>query len=145
MTAARLWLPGLGDTGTDELAAARAVEAYDPDLVLGQQPDGQWAVFLRQGTKESGGQPFAVFGLGFQLPGYDEIQRKLYEHDVRRNGKELLDQLDRVYEREQAAVAAKTDEASMEVAEAISSNMHGNGVHPFPRVFVSDRRKKGRG
>jgi len=127
-----------------EKRAAEAVEEYDPDLTLGQRKDtGEWCAFL-PGNRASGGQPFPVFSFGQKLPDPDQIKRLLYQHDVRRNGHELLDQLERIYDDEQKRLADAAGEATGMYAEAIDSNMRLKGTHPFPRVFVAPKYGKDR-
>jgi len=134
-----IWLPGAGVVSIDERAAAKAVEEYDPDLMLGQRRDtNEWCVFL-PGNRHSDGQPFPVFTFGTTLPHPDDIKRKLYEADVLRNGRELLDQLDRIHEQEQARLKTAASDAAEQVADAIDSNMRLKGVHPFPRVYMGGK------
>lgn len=130
-----IWLPGAGELKFSEMHAARAVEEYDADLLLGQRKDtGEWCVFL-PGNRASGGQPFPVLGLGFELPNPDKIKALLFKHDVRRNGQKMLDDLDRTYDREQAAIASKAAEGAERAAEAIASDMNRKGVSPFPTIY----------
>jgi len=140
----QIWLPGVGAISMDEKRAAEAVEEYDADLMLGQNREtGDWCAFL-PGNRASEGQPFPVFNFGQELPHPDDIKRRLYQHDIRRQGRQILDQLDRIYEEEQAAIAAKASEGSELVAEAIASDMQRKGVHPFPRVFMAPKYGGGR-
>lgn len=128
-----IWLPGAGELRWDEMAAAKAVEEYDPDLTLGQIKDtGQWAVFLRRAD----GSPFPVFGLGHELPGPDEIKRRLYHADVRRNGNAIVDQLERQQREEEKRLNDISSDGAGMVAEAIDSHMRAEGKHPFPRIYV---------
>lgn len=131
-----IWLPGAGMTSISEQQVARAVEEYDADMTLGYRMDtGEWCVFL-PGNQASGGQPFPVFTFGDRLPHPDHVKAELHRHDIRRNGRQILDDLDRLYAEEQAAYDKKAQEASEQLAEVIDSNMRMNGAHPFPRVFV---------
>jgi hypothetical protein len=139
----QIWLPNGSSLNITEKQAAQAVEEYDPDLTLGYRRDtGDWCAFL-PGNKASEGQPFPVFNFGSELPDPDVIKRQLYEHDVRRNGNELLDKLDRIYDEEQKRLADKAEEGREAVAEAIDSNMRMNGAHPFPRIFVGSSKYGG--
>jgi hypothetical protein len=127
-----------------EMRAAEAVKEYDADLMLGQRKDtGDWCVFL-PGNRANGMQPYPVFSFGRELPHPDDIKKKLYQNDVRRNGQQILDQLDRIYEDEQKKIADKADEGVEAYAEAILSNMHQRGTNPFPRVFVAPKYGGGR-
>lgn len=130
-----LWLPGIGVSGTDERAAAAAVEEYDPNLVLGQRRDtGEWIVFLRKGPND--GEPFPVLGLGTRLPAADEVTRTLYQKDVRRHGEKLFHD---IYRKQQANLKTLRDnasEASGVLAEGMEWGFRKQGVHPSPRVFL---------
>jgi len=135
----QIWLPDGGSMNLTEKQAAEAVEEYDSDLMLGYRRDtGDWCAFL-PGNRNSEGQPFPVFNFGTELPSPENIKRALYKHDVRRNGQALLDQLDRIYDDEQARLAAVAEEGRELVADAIDSNLHKNGAHPFPRVYVAPK------
>lgn len=127
-----------------ERRAAQAVEEYDADLTLGQRRDtGEWCAFL-PGNRASEGQPYPVFSFGTELPDPEKVKRMLHRHDIRRNGRELLDTLDRIFEDEQKRIADRTSEASGMVAEAIDSNLRMRGVHPFPSVSMAPKYGKGR-
>ena len=140
----QIWLPGAGVLSLRERDAAKAVEEYDSDLMLGQRRDtGDWCAFL-PGNRASEGQPFPVFNFGTELPHPDDIKKRLYEHDVRRNGHELLDKLDRIYDQEQKAIADKAEEGREMLADTIASDMRRKGVHPFPRIFVAPKYGGGR-
>jgi hypothetical protein len=139
-----IWLPGAGELKFTEMHAAKAVEAYDPDLMLGQRKDtGEWAVFL-PGNRANGNQPYPVLGLGLELPSPDRITQLLGQHDVRRRGQQMLDELDAVYDREQKALRDRASDAAEQVAEVIDSNMRKNEVHPFPRVYMRPKYGGGR-
>jgi len=105
--------------------------------VLGQFKDtGEWGIFVARGTRESGGQPFPVFNLGRELPSREQIQKRLYEGDVRRRGKEIVDEIDRHFDAEQKKLADIASDGAGQLSEAIDSHMRAQGGHPFPRVFV---------
>ena len=138
-----IWLPGSGMVRFSEMQVAEAVKEYDSQLMLGFRKDtNEWCAFL-PGNRASDGQPFPVFTFGSELPSPDQAKKLLYHSDVRRNGRELLDQLDRIYDSEQKAIADKTSDASEQVAEAIISNMNAKGVNPFPSVHMGGKNKKG--
>lgn len=130
-----LWLPGVGVSGTDERAAANAVNAYDSGLVLGQNREtGEWIVFLRHGPHN--GEPFPVLGLGTRLPAADEITKKLYACDVRRHGERLFRD---IYKRQEAQLAehhAAINDKTGVFAEALEHGFRKMGAHPSPRVFL---------
>jgi hypothetical protein len=130
-----IWLPGGGELKFSEIHAARAVEEYDAELTLGQRKDtGEWCAFL-PGRPSSNGQPFPVISFGTELPTPERIKQLLYEHDIRRNGREILDGLDRRYDAEQKKLRDAASDAAEQVAEVIDSDMRRKGVHPFPRVY----------
>lgn len=131
-----IWLPGVGMLSFAEQRAAQAVQEYDADLTLGQRKDtGEWVAFL-PGNRASEGQPFPVFSFGYELPSPERAKELLYKHDIRRNGRELLDQLERHFDAEQQKYADRTSDAAGMVAEAIDSDLRRRGVHPFPRVYT---------
>jgi hypothetical protein len=136
-----IWLPGAGELRFDELAVARAVEEYDPDLTLGQdKASGQWAVFL---PRRDGGDPFPVLGLGHELPSADKVKEILYRHDVRRNGRGIVAEMEAHQRAAEQEFDAKVDEATDELAQAIASHMNSEGTSPFPTVYMGGKRKKG--
>lgn|SRR5512146_195076 len=139
-----IWLPGAGMISFSEKHVADAIAEYDPDLILGQRRDtGEWCAFL-PGNRASEGQPFPVFSFGTELPSPERAKELLYKHDIRRNGHQLLDELDRIFEQEQKVYDDRASEAAERVAEAIDSNLRMNDAHPFPRVFTG-RSKYGGG
>jgi len=130
-----VWLPD-SFREQQERETARAIEEYDADLMLGFRRDtGTWCAFL-PGNRNSEGQPFPVFSFGEELPSPERAKEMLYKNDVRRNGRELLDQLDRIYDAEQKQLRDRASEAAERVAEVIDSNMRMNDAHPYPRVYV---------
>lgn len=138
-----IWLPGIGEMRFDERDAARAVEEYDEDLMLGQDKrSGQWAVFLKNGPNSS--EPFPVFGLGHELPSPERIKEMLFKADVRRNGREIVATIARTQEKEEKEFADATDNATGAVAEAIISHMNAEGTNPFPSIHMGGKYGKGR-
>lgn len=126
-----LWIPGRGELAMGELAAARAVEEYDPELMLGQdRRSGDWVVLIKRDP------PYPVFGLGPTLPSPDEIKRRLYQADTKRHGGKLADELDRANERAKQELRDRADDATGEVAEALDWGFRKLGSHPFPRIFI---------
>ena len=129
-----IWLPGKGMVSLSARAAAKAVEEYDPDLILGKHAaTDDWVVFIKNGP---GGQPFPVFGLGKELPGPDEIKRRLYQADTKRRGTKIVAEVERRNEQRRREAAARASDAAGEVAEAYDWALRKQGAHPFPRVFV---------
>lgn len=130
-----IWLPGAGMVSFSEKRVAEAIAEYDADLLLGQRKDtGDWCAFL-PGNRASEGQPFPVYNFGAELPSPEGAKKALYHADIRRRGREILDQLDRIYEDEQAAIAKRAEEGAERLAEVIDSNLRTKEAHPFPRVF----------
>jgi hypothetical protein len=137
-----IWIPGAGELRLDELAVARAVEEYDSDLTLGQdRRSGQWAVFL---PTSDGLSQFPVLGLGHELPSVDRVKEILHRHDMRRNGRAILAEMEAHQERADKEFSDKVDEAAQEVAEAIASHMQSEGTHPFPQVYMGGKRAAGK-
>lgn len=135
----QIWLPNGDKLDFKEQAAAQAVKEYDDELMLGFRRDTHdWCAFL-PGNRNSEGQPFPVFNFGPELPSPEKIKFQLFKHDVRRNGHELLDQLDRIYDDEQKRLSVKAEEGREAVAEAIDSNMRDKGTHPYPRVYMAPK------
>jgi hypothetical protein len=116
--------------------AGNAVADYDPDLMLGRNnTTGEWAVLMKNGPHD--GQPFPVYSLGKELPSYSEIQRKLYESDVRRHGHKIVEQIQRRTEARKKQLDTVGHEASAESAEVIEHGMRKLGMLPnTQRIFV---------
>jgi hypothetical protein len=114
--------------------ASSAVSDYDPGLSLGRvESTGIWTVFVKDGPD---GRPFPVFELGRELPPYDQIQRRLYESDVRRHGHKIVEQVQRRNDAVKAGYDKKAHEAAEETAEHIEHGMRKLGTLPKLRVFV---------
>ena len=115
--------------------ASKAVEDYDPDLMLGRnEQTGDWHVFVKNGPYD--GQPFPVMYIGQELPSYDEIQRLLYTHDVRRHGAKIVEQIERKKRIEQERLAKQHHDENAEVAEYIEWGLRQMGALPKLRIFV---------
>jgi hypothetical protein len=129
----RLWVPS-GQRDVRALQAAKAVREYDADLALGfNETINQWAVFKKTGPD---GQPFPVFGLGYELPTPEKIKESLYKADVRRHGAKIVSDVEAHNARVRAEQQYKTDQATAAVAEAFEWGFRKQGVHPNPRIFV---------
>jgi hypothetical protein len=130
-----IWLPGLGNVPFNVVNASNAVNDYDPELMLGRNNQtGTWHVLVKNGPHD--GQPFPVFSIGAELPPYDQLQKMLYQHDVRRHGAKIVDAIER---KKRIAKKHLDDEAldrAGEVAEYIEWGHRVMGSHPSPRVFV---------
>jgi hypothetical protein len=130
-----IWLPNSGVVSVGEINASRAVEDYDPELILGRnEQTGDWHVFVKDGPYD--GQPFPVMYLGEELPSYDEIQRLLYTHDVKRHGAKIIDAIERRKRIERERLEKQHADESEEVAEHIEWGLRQMGAHPKPRIFV---------
>jgi len=131
--AGALWLPGVGVSGTDERAAAKAIHEYDPDLILGRRQDtGEWIVFLKDGPM---GEPFPVLGLGTRLPAPDELTRKLYNSDVRRHGVKIFKQIQARNDALERERRHQAEEADAMMADALVSGFRNQGFNPFPTSY----------
>lgn len=132
-----LWTPNGGWSYAGERECAKAVEEYDSDLALGQRKDtGEWVVFIRNGPHD--GEPFPVLGLGFRLPGADEVKKKLHTHDVRRHGKQLVADIERRKEAKRKELDQMRDENHSIAAERMEYTMRklGNSTPNTGRIFV---------
>lgn len=129
-----LYLPDVGLTGSDERAASKAVREYDNECRLGQRRDtNEWIVYM---TNPATDEPFPVLGLGTRLPGPDEIQRRMYQSDIRRHGEKLFRDIMRRQEATKASNLKDVSEASGEMADALVSGFRNQGHDPFPRIFI---------
>lgn len=125
---------GGGWSSIDAVRAGNAVSDYDPDLILGRdQETGLWRVYMRNGPE---GQPFPVYTIGRELPSYDELQRRLYQADVRRHGHKIVEQVQRRVDARQASLEADAHDVSAETAERIEHGMRKLGMLPNLRIFV---------
>ena len=130
----RLWVPGHGLVEASIARASKAVDEYDEALMLARHElTGDWCVFLKKGPF---GEPFPVVGLGRDLPGPQEIQRRLYHADAKRRGNEILDQINRHNDELQQPGRDSADTAEGIAAEAYEWGFRKMGAHPTPRVFV---------
>lgn len=129
-----IWLPNVGVVPAHIRTAQQAVEAYDSRLELGyDRRNDQWVVLWKDGPD---GAPFPVLGLGRELPGYEEIQRLLYQGDtVRRGGDVVRDVIRRNDARKKAGQDELRDRAG-EVAEALEHAFHRLGSTSYKRVFI---------
>lgn len=130
----QLWLPGVGVAPLSVRAASKAVKEYDAGLALGRhEQTGDWVVFIVDGPE---GRPFPVFGLGRELPGADEIKRRLYLADTKRRGGKIVADIERRNDVKRAELRLKSDDAAGIAAEAFEWGHRQMGTHPNPRVFV---------
>jgi hypothetical protein len=126
----KLWLPGLGVTDLRVRAVARAVERYDADLRLARHEiTGDWVVTIGEN-----GHP--VYGFGKELPHPDDVERKLGSHDIRRQGRQIMDHLAREAERKRLDAQYRSEEQNGEMAEHLEVAFRQNHAHSTPRIFV---------
>lgn len=123
----------------DRLAAevGRAVREYDDRLGFGINPDnGQWCIFMRQGSIEGArGGDLPILGF-LTIPSPDEAIARLHKTDARKRGEEILNELNAHNETIDRRFSDAADEAIMETAEAIEWFNRKVGTHPVPRVFI---------
>lgn len=130
-----IWTPGWGMVPPHIATAQMAVKEYDADLLIGRdEQSGDWVVLLD--SRKHDLPPHPVLGLGPELPGVDEIKRRLYMADTRKRGREIVADIHRHRAREEARMRAETHDAAGEVAEALESLARSEGRHPSPRIFV---------
>lgn len=129
-----MWLPGAGVVPAHIRSAQQAVEAYDSRLELGfDERNKQWVVLWKDGPD---GAPYPALGLGFELPGYEEIQKKLYMADTVRRGGEVLRDVIRRNNKAKAERAADMHDRAGEVAEHLEHAFRRMGKTSYSRVFV---------
>lgn len=130
-----IWLPDVGTVPFEVVSANRAVEDYDPELMLGRnKKTGDWHVLVKKGPHD--GQPFPVFFIGPELPPYDRLQQMLYEHDVRRHGAKIVAAIERKKRIERERLDKEYRDRAEEVAEYLEWGFRKLGKHPNPRIFV---------
>lgn len=126
----RLWVPGIGASDRRVRAVAKAVRDYDPDLRLARHElTGDWVVLI-------GDAPMPVYGFGKELPDPASVEATLFQRDVRRRGKRILDELAAKAERDRLDSEYRVSESNGELAEALESAFRRQGKHPVPRVFL---------
>jgi hypothetical protein len=140
LSAAQLWLPGQGLVPAHMRQAQQTVEEYDPDLTIGRhEQTGEWVILLKRGPE---GRPFPVFGLGIELPAPEQIKRRLFQSDVRRNGAEIVMQIRRKKEMAEKESRALASDAAGQAAEGFDWAFRKEGKHPSPRIFVPTSKEK---
>lgn len=132
-----IWLPpGHQFAGLKE--ARQAVQDYDADLDFGLNQDtGQWCVFLKRGTNElTATKDLPVLGFN-HIPGRDEVQKRLYQTDALRRGREVLDEWNRHNDKLQAEKDAKIRDDDGHVAEMFEWGFRKKGAPQAPiKVFM---------
>lgn len=133
-----IWTPNGGMIPADVRQAQLAVEAYSPDLELGRdERRGTWCAVWKDGP---GGAPFPALALTNSpeepLPSYERIQQLLYQADVARRGRELVDEIrKRMDEQRASEIKAHRDHAE-EVAEHLEHHFRRAGKTQYTKVFM---------
>ena len=131
----KIIVPGRGMMPVGYMTAAKAVEDYDPELILGfNEATTAWVVYKRR--NDGFMQPVLGLGRGSEPPSREAITEKLYKADVRRNGARIVDQIERRNARIQQEARAQASEAAGEFAEYLAAGYRKEGFNPFPQVFI---------
>ncbi len=132
-----LWIPNQGVVPSHIRTAQLAVEAYDSRLELGfDERNQQWVVLWKEGP---GGAPYPALGLGYELPGYEEIQRRLYAADTVRNSGAQLKEVMRRQEARHKEGRRELDEVTTEVAEALEHAFRRMGQTSYSKVYMPSK------
>lgn len=135
----KLWLPGLGVTDLRVRAVSKAVERYDESLRLARHEiTGDWVVTIGES-----GHP--VFGFGKELPHPDDVEHKLGAHDIKRQGRQIMDHLAREAELKRLDSQYRAEEQNGELAEQLEVAFRHQQAHSSPRIFVTGRKRNRRG
>jgi hypothetical protein len=97
------------------------------------QRNEQWVVLWSDGPS---GAPYPALGLGFELPGYEEIQKRLWMADTQRRGRAVLDEVVTRQDAAKEAARAEGKEASGEVAEHLEYTFRRMGKTPYAKVYL---------
>lgn len=132
-----IWTPN-GYIPPEIRQAQQAVEAYSPDLELGKDESrGTWVALWKNGPD---GKPFPACGLTHSpdepLPGYEAIQRILYNADVARNGKEFIENLKKKYEERKLSEDKAAHERNAEIAERLEHTFRRHGKTSYTKVYL---------
>lgn len=130
------WLPP-GLEAREANAARRAAKEYDSNLDFGKNDrTGQWCVYLMQGTM-AGSKDGDLPILGFdKIPAPDDVKKRLYESDAVRQGKELLESINRHNEDIHQGYRDRTEEAEGELATAFEWGMRKEGMTSHKKIFI---------
>lgn len=125
-TDTRIWTPE-SDADQKTLAAKRAVESYNENLVLGRHLiTGDWVIFIKQGPDKP---PFPVIGIGPDLPDDPaDLTERLYRADTRIHGDRILTDMmksNEAYMKEQRAAAEEATGMAAEAYEWASRDIKG--------------------
>ena len=112
----RIWTPQ-GNVSTDVIRCVKAVEEYDPALVLGRHTmTGDWVIWLKRGPGED---PYPVIGIGKELPSPEALQERLRAADTRIHGDSILSDMRKRNAALEAAESRAADDAAGTAAEAL--------------------------
>lgn len=126
----RLWLPGLGEVDPRIRRVVKAVRDYDEALRLARHEiTGDWVVVI-------GDEGHPVFGFGKELPNPEDVETLMGRHDIKRNGKRILDQVRRAAERQRLDDQYRVEQADDATAEAMADFYAKHGARKATRIFV---------
>lgn len=126
----KLWLPGLGAADPHVRRVAKAVDEYDPALRLARhEVTGDWVICI-------GDNGHPVFGFGRELPDPMMIPHLLGKHDVKRNGKRILDQIEKDRQRQLLDTKYREEQSVEGPAEAADWFYQKHGARRRISVFV---------
>lgn len=136
-----IFVAGRGEVDLDMEAHYRGlrsvIEENDPEgkLTLGHHHEtGEWVLFLKPRANPFGlDAPYPVLGLGTEIPEPDQLRRLLYKTDTRRNGDQIMKDIQANNERIRKAARDKADEGIEIVAEGAESFLHRQGKTPYHR------------
>ena len=130
------WVPA-SFTHREINTVRKAVAEYDPNLDFGKNDKtGQWCIFLRQGTMEGSKRgDLPVLGFG-DIPSPEFAVKRLYDSDALRQGKQMLDDLNKHNDDINLGYEAQTVEAEKELAEAFEWGMRKEGMTPHKKIYI---------
>lgn len=133
MSEHEIWTPG-GVLSPEVRTAQAAIEAYDERLELGfDNRANQWVVLWKDGPQ---GAPFPVYGLGRELPGYEQIQKMLWQGDTVRRGADIVKDVKRRNDAARISGNAEEREAALEVAEHLEHAFRRMGKTQYSKVYL---------
>lgn len=127
-----IWLPNGVAVSLEVLRADKAANDYDPNLRFGRNEDsGQWCVF----RIVRGEEPLPILGFP-DVPGPQEIQRRLYETDALRRGEEILTTINRENEVIRAGWESAAREGANIAADAFDWGYRAMGSSKAKKIIV---------
>jgi len=132
--APEIWTPRGTHVPADVRTAMAAVEAYDSRLELGyDERNHLWCVLWKDGPQ---GAPFPIFSLGEELPGYEQIQKMLWQGDTVRRGGDVVKDVKARNEEQRLSASADMRERAGEVAEHLEYTFRRMGKAQYAKVYV---------